>query len=431
MLYSLESPIIEEQMEATGKGEEFFEAGDNVQTVTISASCMSWNCRGTIMGIGYARHTHAGWCPHKGVLRIWNVFRKEKPKEFELDGCLSSLAFHPVNPLVLVGGTYNGQLFLWDFDKPDPFVSQSDTDEYLHREAITDLIWSVSPFSPPQLYSLSTDGKIIHWDEKLKYPLRGFLIRIRSEFEGGLSMSIVKEDSSTFIIGTESGRVVRCTIPELVNSKVPVDSIKWRPEAEMLWSNSSSSGKHHIKQAAEKYAMDVRVKEVDVRCVLASKPEINKLYSNAVSFTFEKHDGPISGVSCSPFSRNLLASSSRDGSVRIYHMLHSQPLLIWEPSKQITCLSWSPLRPLLLAVGTFSGEVMLYDLLNGTSSPAISLTGEYRTPVSCIKFNAPQKSFLSVGYSNGKVLVYQLSYSLTTPLPDEMRKLNTLLEKAS
>jgi len=74
---------------------------------------------------------------------------------------LTSLSFHPTLPNILAGGTYNGQMILWDLDKDDPYKTNSIIDEYQHREAITSLLWAVSPIRLPQLFSISTDGKIL------------------------------------------------------------------------------------------------------------------------------------------------------------------------------------------------------------------------------------------------------------------------------
>jgi WD repeat-containing protein 34 len=48
------------------------------------------------------------------------------------------LSFHPVKPSLLVGGTFNGEIYLWNISKEDDMViSSSKIDDYFHRESIT------------------------------------------------------------------------------------------------------------------------------------------------------------------------------------------------------------------------------------------------------------------------------------------------------
>ena len=58
-----------------------------------------------------------------------------------MSNCLTSVAFHPTDPLLLAGGTLNGEIYLWNIDKEEPLVCKSDVDEYYHRESIQSLIW--------------------------------------------------------------------------------------------------------------------------------------------------------------------------------------------------------------------------------------------------------------------------------------------------
>jgi len=57
-----------------------------------------------------------------------------------------SIEFHPSDPLILAGGTINGEIFIWNLDRDDSAkggaqITKSDADEYFHREPITKLVW--------------------------------------------------------------------------------------------------------------------------------------------------------------------------------------------------------------------------------------------------------------------------------------------------
>jgi WD40 repeat protein len=61
------------------------------------------------------------------------------------------LEFHPTYPALLAGGSFNGEIFLWDISKQsDPQRCVSKIDDYFHRECITQLQWvdSKNPKDP-------------------------------------------------------------------------------------------------------------------------------------------------------------------------------------------------------------------------------------------------------------------------------------------
>ena len=49
-----------------------------------------------------------------------------------------SLEFHPTKPSWLVGGSFNGEIYIWDLSKEeDNIIGKSSIDDYFHREAVT------------------------------------------------------------------------------------------------------------------------------------------------------------------------------------------------------------------------------------------------------------------------------------------------------
>ena len=76
---------------------------------------------------------------------MWNVREPSSPDTvLEVSGQLVALAFHPKQPSKLAGGTYNGEILLWDFSVKggaDPQVMASAISDYHHREAIFSMQW--------------------------------------------------------------------------------------------------------------------------------------------------------------------------------------------------------------------------------------------------------------------------------------------------
>jgi len=70
------------------------------------------------------------WCEDNSVVSIWSIFRRDfdpvKPNvNIDVGACVTSLAFHPSNPSILAGGSFNGEIYIWDIFKQDSLVCVS------------------------------------------------------------------------------------------------------------------------------------------------------------------------------------------------------------------------------------------------------------------------------------------------------------------
>jgi len=72
--------------------------------------------------------------------------------------------------------------------------------------------------------------------------------------------------------------------------------------------------------------------------------------------------------------------------------LQTQPVVTLEPNAgYLYAASWSPTRPLVIAVATGSGKLFLYDLKQTNSAPVLQLdAATSKCPVFCLGFNPKQ-----------------------------------------
>lgn len=99
--------------------------------------------------------------------------------------------------------------------------------------------------------------------------------------------------------------------------------------------------------------------------------------------------------------------------------LQPKPLLTLEcGSSYLFSLAWSPSRPLVLAVGTGEGTILLYDLLSSMLSPAatIPVNGD-RAPLHALGFSGVEGALLACADVKGRVGVWNLGarYAATQP----------------
>jgi hypothetical protein len=111
-----------------------------------SATSLSWNCKGTSLAVAYGKTNNKTWSECQSVVSIFQPFKRDfdpfKPSiNIDTTTCMTEVAFHPTDAMILAGGSMNGEIYIWNIDEEDPKLYVSDIDEYYHREAITKLIW--------------------------------------------------------------------------------------------------------------------------------------------------------------------------------------------------------------------------------------------------------------------------------------------------
>ena len=313
------------------------------KVLTHDVSCISWNCNGSTIAVSYGNMS-SPTIPFNGCVSIWGVFRRDldskKPtKNIETSNCVTWVKFHPSDPSILAGGTFIGEIFIWNVFSDDTELSSSRADDYYHREVITQLIWIQQyQFGSLKyihnLLSASTDGKVLVWspENKLTHPKRGYLIARKKKTNivtlGATSLAVDSEDINSFILGTEEGSIFKLNIPmtsfsgqfETIGDFGSLQKkLRWKKEAEEFMNtiNNNKIGLDKLKQDVERYWMDRGFKEVEPVHIFNSKPDIRTLYSIPISMNYEKQEGPNTGISWSPFQSMLFLSCSVDGTIKM------------------------------------------------------------------------------------------------------------------
>jgi WD40 repeat protein len=138
-----------------------------------------------------------------------------------------------------------------------------------------------------------------------------------------------------------------------------------------LLSNLPNKAIVEVKKRVERYVQDKGERDVYATSIYNAKPELKYLFSVPFNANYEKHLGPVTAISCSPFVKRLFLSCSSDGSVRLYDVLNHKPVCVFEPgyNEYLLDVQWSPFRPGVFAAVSNTGSVYIYDLIVSKSTP--------------------------------------------------------------
>lgn len=422
--------------------------------VDVQVTSVAWNSTGAMLACSFGNLNTTGWCDVTAPVCVWNVFRPqlvpgEPDLTIDVQGFVMCLAFHPAKPNVLAGGTYNGELMIWDTasEDLDPLLASSSIDDYFHREAIQTVEWIPADLSSGQdnylIATVSGDGKVLIWDARendLSYPSRGFMLfGSKRRVLGGRCLSFSPLDPWLFVIGCETGTVMRAFRPPPGASMgKPQGNYSWKPSAVALLDQLAANSRLQLQHHVEQHCRTIGVNEVSADVVFSSKPDPAVIFPAPKTTDLEPHAGPVTTVVFSPFHRKLMLTGSIDGSVRLYDVLQQRALqALFPPSKNLsTCAisaaSWSSARPCVFAVAMEMGGVYIYDLMQSRHEPVLSLplTGSGSQKVTSLVFNPRQRGLLALGDDSGRVRTFRLPFNLSEQKKDEMSFIAKLMASA-
>lgn len=370
-----EAEDTEGDAQAAGKmsfNREFFdERWSRHRTVT----CLDWSTQyPELLVASYNNNEDA---PHEpdGVALIWNMkYQKESPEYiFHCQSGVMSVTFAKFHPNLIVGGTYSGQIVLWDnrSSKKTP-VQRTPLSATAHTHPVY-CVNVVGTQNAHNLISVSTDGKMCSWSlDMLSQPQDSMELQYKqSKAVAVTSLSFLAGDVNNFVVGSEEGSVYTA-------------------------------------------------------CRHGSKAGISDI--------FEGHYGPATGIdthsAAGPIDFSyLFLTSSFDWTIKLWSHKNPRPLYSFEDNGDyVYDVQWSPIHPALFAAVDGTGRLDLWNLNNDTEVPTASTHSESMTSLNRLRWTHSGHQ-IAVGDDDGHVFIYDVGEQLAVPRPDEWSRFqNTVHE---
>ncbi|XP_023668755.2 cytoplasmic dynein 1 intermediate chain 1 isoform X5 [Paramormyrops kingsleyae] len=338
-------------------------------------TCLDWSPQyPELMVASYNNNEDA---PHEpdGVALVWNMkFKKTTPEYiFHCQSSVMSVGFARFHPNLVVGGTYSGQIVLWDnrCHRRTP-VQRTPLSAAAHTHPVY-CVNVVGTQNANNLITVSTDGKMCSWNlDMLSQPQESMeLVYNKSKPVAVTGMAFPTGDVNNFVVGSEEGMVY-------------------------------TASRH------------------------GSKAGIGEM--------FEGHQGPVTGISCHSavgpvdFS-HLFTTSSFDWTVKLWTTKNNKPLYSFEDNADyVYDVMWSPVHPALFATVDGMGRLDLWNLNNDTEVPTASVTIEGTSALNRVRWASGGRE-IAVGDSEGRVWIYDVGEQLAVPHIDEWSRFGrTLVE---
>uniref|UniRef100_A0A672T8T9 Uncharacterized protein n=1 Tax=Sinocyclocheilus grahami TaxID=75366 RepID=A0A672T8T9_SINGR len=338
-------------------------------------TCLDWSPQyPELLVASYNNNEEA---PHEpdGVALVWNMkYKKTTPEYvFHCQSAVMSVAFAKFHPNLVVGGTYSGQIVLWDnrSNRRTP-VQRTPLSAAAHTHPVY-CVNVVGTQNAHNLISISTDGKMCSWSlDMLSQPQDSMeLVFKQSKSVAVTSMSFPLGDVNNFVVGSEDGSVYTA-------------------------------------------------------CRHGSRAGISEM--------FEGHHGPITGIHCHTAAgpvdfSHLFLTASFDWTVKLWSTKSNKPLYSFEDnSDYVYDVMWSPVHPALFACVDGLGRIDLWNLNNDTEVPTASVSVDGSPALNRLRWSQSGRE-IAVGDSEGQIHIYDVGEQISVPRSDEWtRFVRTLAE---
>lgn len=294
-----------------------------------------------------ASYTKNPTAPHEpdGLVQVWNTHMHDRPEYvFTAQSDILTAKFSPYHPNLIVGGSYSGQVLLWDTRAKAAPVQKTPLTGYGHAHPIYS-VDIVGTQNANNIISCSTDGVVCGWGMdvfaqpqellELKNPTQ---TKVAVEDVSPTCLSFPQTDPTFFLVGSEEGTIFPC---------------------------------HRYDRAGAKAGVDKKI-------------------------SYKGHTAPVMSVDFHPARGpvdlgDLVISSSLDWSVKLWKVRapaatstmgsgdgHIAPLIDFVREDVVYDAKWSPVKPSVFALVDGAGWLELWDMALETEEPVSRISPSAR-----------------------------------------------------
>ncbi|KAJ2979423.1 hypothetical protein NQ176_g3264 [Zarea fungicola] len=336
-----------------------------------------------------ASYTKNPTAPHEpdGLVQVWNTHMHDRPEYvFTAQSDILTAKFSPYHPNLIIGGSYSGQVLLWDTRAKAAPVQKTPLTGFGHAHPIYS-VDIVGTQNANNIISCSTDGVVCGWSMdvfaqpqellELKNPAQA---KVAVEDVSPTCLSFPQTDPTFFLVGSEEGTIFPC---------------------------------HRYDRAGAKAGVDKKI------CYKGHTAPV-------MSVDFHPSRGPVD-------LGDLVLSSSLDWSVKLWKVRapaatstigsgdgNISPLIDFVREDVVYDAKWSPVKPSVFALVDGAGWLELWDISKETEEPISRITPSQRQDgrtmlsksLNKVAWEPNEGKRLATGGIDGSVTVFEVASGL-------------------
>lgn len=258
---------------------------------------------------------------------------------FSTESGVMCLDFHPHHHSLLAVGCYDGTVMVFDVRvKGNRPIYNSSIRTGKHTDPVWQVHWQEEDLAKElNFFSISSDGQVASWimsknELKMEPVMQLKLVATTrddpdevnlSGLAGGCCFDFNKHNEHLFIVGTEEGKIHKCS----------------------------------------------------------------KAYSGQYLETYQGHHMAVYALKWNPFHPRVFISCSADWTVKIWDHNHPHPILSFDLGNAVGDVAWAPYSSTVFAAVTSDGKVHVFDLAENKHEPLCEQKVVKRAKLTHINFN--------------------------------------------
>ncbi|KAB1252139.1 Dynein intermediate chain 1; axonemal, partial [Camelus dromedarius] len=339
----------------------------------------------------------------RGMLLLYSMKNPSFPEYiFSSDSGIMCLDMHVAHPYLVVVGHYDGNVAIYNLKKPHAQPSfRSSAKSGKH----TDPVWQVSLEPGWEKWGalLSSQPSPNTRAESQGSQFGMFQVRWqKDDMNNNLNFFSVSSD----------GRIVSWTLVKVPSELVHTDVIKLKMEGttteglEGLQIYTVGCGTAFDFHKEIDYLFLVGTEEGKIyKC--------SKSYSSQFLDTYDAHNMAVDAVSWNPYHTKVFMSCSSDWTVKIWDHTIKTPMFIYDLNSAVSDVAWAPYSSTVFAAVTTNGRTHVFDLSINKYEAICNqpVVAKKKNKTTHVKFN-PIYPIIIVGDDRGHITCLKLSPNL-------------------
>ncbi|KAL5362646.1 WD40-repeat-containing domain protein [Aspergillus floccosus] len=356
-----------------------------------------------------AAYTKNPSAPHEpdGLVQVWNQHLQSRPEYvFHSTSDILAAKFSPFHPNLIVGGSYSGQVLLWDTRSSRAGGGAPVQKTPLTGSGHTHPVYSISIIGTQNAHNIltaSTDGVVCGWTvDMLSQPQEYLELTTpppsKTEDLAPTTMSFPQSDPTFFIVGTEEGGIYPCHRYDRAGAKAGTDArLAYRGHAAPIMSTAfhPARGPVDLGDLMLSSSLDWSVKLWRVRPPATTAPATSALgTANVISPILDiTREDVVYDARWSPHRPGVFSLVDGAGNLEVWDLYTDTevPVVRTTPSKgrggiltrSLNKVAWEEREGRRIATGGLDGVVTVFEVGKGLSGtpedvPADEWTGMKR-----------------------------------------------------
>lgn len=333
-----------------------------------------------------ASYTNNPSAPHEpdGIVQVWNQHMHNRAEfVFHAQSDVLTAKFSPFHQNLIVGGTYSGQILLWDTRAKSAPVQKTPLTGYGHTHPIYS-IDIVGTQNANNIISCSTDGVVCAWSMDV-FAQPQELLELKApppakiEDVSPTCLSFPDGDPTFFLVGSEEGTIYPCHRYNRAGAKAGVDSdfcYKGHTAPVMSVDFHPARGPVDLGDFVLSSSLDWSVKLWKVRAPAATSTAGTSEGQMPPILDFVRED-VVYDAKWSPIKPSVFALVDGAGSLEFWDIAieTEEPVARISPtqrkdgrsmlSKSLNKLAWEPSDGKRVATGGMDASVTVFEVASG------------------------------------------------------------------